>query len=140
MVHALDEIRRALVPRGILIDLRPYAGRWPVEVISSAGLHLVGHVTDLPREVSDDQASDQALETASARGWYALEQRGNFPFYYYWDTPNEMAEYIREEWEDFIRLEESTLDTIRTIWATENADARVRMRLNMVISRWQKME
>ena len=38
MVHALEEIRRVLLPGGILIDLRPLADRWRVEVVSGAGI------------------------------------------------------------------------------------------------------
>ncbi|HEY5268876.1 MAG TPA: hypothetical protein VII97_00945 [Anaerolineales bacterium] len=33
MVHALEEIQRVLAPGGTLLDLRPLADCWPVEIV-----------------------------------------------------------------------------------------------------------
>ena len=45
MVHALSEVRRVLSPDGILIDLRPLADNWPVEVVSLREVRRTGSGT-----------------------------------------------------------------------------------------------
>jgi hypothetical protein len=69
MVHALQEIVRVLVPRGLLIDLRPLLGRWPVEVAWGNEYREVGRLTDLPEGLSDDEAANQVMEEAANRNW-----------------------------------------------------------------------
>jgi hypothetical protein len=61
MVHALEEIRRILVPAGILIDLRPMAGSWPVQVVSERAQREVGRLIDLPAGLADYKASNRAM-------------------------------------------------------------------------------
>ena len=138
MVHALNEIRRVLVKSGSLIDLRPVLDRWPIEVTSNSGNHEVGRVTDLPEPVVDDGAADQAMAEAEQHGWFVRERQDVFPFFYYWDTPKEMREYIDKSWDDVIRIEDELWSHLGTSWATANADARVRIRLKMMITGLRK--
>jgi SAM-dependent methyltransferase len=135
MVHALKEIRRVLAPGGILIDLRPLAGSWPIEVASGRETREVGQVSDLPVGLEDDQAANRAMAQAEEQEWIAREREEFFPFLYYWDSPNEMKEYIDEDWEDFISVDETTWKTVRAIWAVADADARLRIRVKMLITR-----
>jgi hypothetical protein len=134
MVHALSEIRRVLVNGGILIDLRPLLDSWPIEVTSHAGNHAAGRATDLSGPLSDDEAANQAVLEAGQRGWFLHEQSDLFSFFYYWDTPNEMQEYIDETWNDVIRIEEDQWNHLKSLWATADADARVRLSLKMMIT------
>jgi hypothetical protein len=138
MVHALHEIRRVLRPDGILIDMRPISDHWPVEVLSSRNIQETGRVQDLPVGLADDEAANQSITRAAEKGWFVKEQEEFFPFYYSWDSPNEMEEYIAEEWEDFISLDEATMQATRSAWAIADADARVRMRMKVLITRWRK--
>lgn len=138
MVHALNEIHRVLIPNGTLIDLRPMLDRWPIEVISIKEVLEVGQVTDLLEPLSDDQAANQALEDAEMRGWFLREREDLFPFYYYWDTPREMQEYIDENWNDVIGIDDDLWSNLRSLWATANADARVRMCMKMMIKNLRK--
>lgn len=138
MVHALNEIRRVLVPGGFLIDLRPVLDRWPIEVSSSSEIREAGRVTDLPEPLADDEAANQAMTEASQLGWFLREDERLFSFFYYWDTPNEMQEYIEESWDDVIGVDNELWTHLRSVWATANADARVRMRMKMSIARWRK--
>jgi len=126
------------MPGGILVDLRPVLDRWPVEVSSSSENREAGRVTDLPEPLADDEAANQAMAEASQLGWFLREDERLFSFFYYWDTPNEMQEYIEESWEDVIGVENELWTQLRSIWATANADARVRMRMKMSIARWHK--
>ncbi len=139
MVHALSEIHRVLHPRGELIDLRPINDHWPVEISSSLGINQTGRLIDYPKILEDDKASEQAMEQASTQGWFTLHQKTTFPYYYYWDTPMEMEKYLEEEWEGEVGLDETTKITTRSTWASAGPDARPRLKLKMLIARWNKI-
>jgi len=139
MVHALGEIRRVLIPDGILIDLRPISDRWRIEVFSARETREVGKVTDLPLGLEDDEAANQAMKNAEANGWFQRENEAFFPLHYVWDTASQMEEWIDEEWEDFIGLEEETRRASRSAWALGDADTRIRVKAKMLITRWRKL-
>jgi hypothetical protein len=139
MVHALNEIRRVLGPLGSLIDLRPLEDRWLVEVTTSSGFQPVGRLLDHETALADDEASNRAVAQSAEQGWFLNERQTFFPFFYYWDTPNEMKEYIEKEWEGFNGLEEETLQKARSAWASGGAEARLRVRMKMMITRWRKI-
>ena len=140
MVHALDEIKRVLVPGGVLIDLRPLADHWRVEVVSLREVKRTGHVTDLPEQTNGDVASHEAMQAVEKHGWFQREQEELFPFIYAWDTPSEMEEFVGDDWKDFIELDEDTKRATRSAWAVADADSQVRIRMNVLIARWKKME
>lgn len=137
MVHALDEIRRVLVPDGVLIDIRPIMDRWPVEVVSMSGVKETGRADDFPEQINADVASNEALREVEARGWFKREREEFFSFFYSWDTPSEMEEFLAEEWPDFIELSEDAKRATRSAWAVGDADSRVRVRVKILITRWQ---
>ena len=139
MVDALSEIRRVLVPNGILIDMRPLAERWQVEVVSSRGVTESGRVDDLPEQVSGDVASNKAMQEVETRGWFMRDSEEFFPFFYSWDTPSEMEEFVDDDWADFIGLSEEDRKSTRSAWAVGNADSRVRVRVKILIARWKKL-
>jgi hypothetical protein len=138
MVHALDEIHRTLIPNGILIDLRPLEAGWPVEVSTASGFVEVGRLTDLPVAIADDEAASLAMHEAEARGWFLKLQEVEFVFFYYWDTPSEMKEFMETEWEGFEKLEDGVFEAVKSTWAVANADARIRIRVKMLITRWKE--
>jgi hypothetical protein len=138
MVHALDEIRRTLKPNGVLIDLRPVESNWSVEVSSSTGNQLAGRLNDMPVGMADDKAAFQAMREVESRGWYIKDKEEEFSFFYYWDTPSEMKEFMETEWEDFKKMEEDVFQKTKSLWTTANADARVRVRAKMLITKWEK--
>jgi hypothetical protein len=139
MVHALEQIRRCLVPSGLLIDLRPLLGGWPVEIDWGNDYREAGRLTDLPEGLSDDEAANRAMDEASRRNWFALEQGERFSLFYSWDTPNDMEQYVREEWDGFIQLDDAVSRAAKSAWAVAQADARVRVRAGMMIDRWRKV-
>jgi len=139
MVHALDEIRRTLKPNGILIDLRPVESNWSVEVSSSTGQQVAGRLNDMPMGLADDEAAFHAMREVESRGWYIKEKEEEFAFFYYWDTPSEMKEFMEDEWEDFEKMEDEVYLKVKSLWSQANADARVRVRVKMLITRWKKL-
>ncbi len=138
MVHALEEIQRVLVPNGILIDLRPLADNWRVEVVSLREVKRTGRVEDLPEQTNGDLAANEAMKEVEKRGWFKREQDELFPFIYSWDTPSEMEEFVKEDWADFIELAEDTKHVTRAAWAVADGDGRVRIKMNILIARWKK--
>jgi hypothetical protein len=138
MVHALDEIRRVLMPDGILIDLRPLAENWPVEVVSLREVKRTGRVLDLPEQTNGDVASNEAMEEVERLGWFRREQEQFFPYIYSWDMPSEMEEFVHDDWQDFIDLDDETKRATRAAWAVADADSRVRIRMNVWMARWRK--
>ena len=138
MVHALDEIRRTLKPNGTLIDLRPVSSNWSVEVSSSTGYQLAGRLNDMPVGLADDQAAFKAMREVESRRWYIKEKEEEFAFFYYWDTPSEMKEFMEIEWEDFEKMEEVVFQKAKSLWAIANADAQVRVRVKMLITKWKR--
>jgi hypothetical protein len=139
MVHALEEIRRLLVPDGILIDLRPLADNWRVEVVSLREVKRTGRVEDLPEQTNGDLAANTAMQEVEKRGWFKREQDELFAFVYSWDTPSEMEEFVNEDWGDFIELAEDTKRATRAAWAVADGDSRVRIKMNILIARWKKL-
>lgn len=120
-----------------MIDLRPVESNWQVEVSSSAGVQAAGRLTDVPAAVEDDEAAFRAMREVESRGWYSKKEEREFSFFYYWDTPSEMKQFMDEEWEDFEKLEEDVFENMRSLWTTANADARVRVRVKMLITSWE---
>ena len=138
MVHALDEIRRTLKSDGILIDLRPVEDHWAVEVASQQEVQNAGQLTDMPIGKADDEAAFRAMREVESRGWFTREREEEFSFFYYWDTPSEMKEFMDEEWEDFEKMEDEVYHTAQSLWSIADADAQVRVRVKMLITRWRK--
>src|SRR5215207_1863231 len=116
MVDALAEIRRVLVPDGVLIDLRPILDRWPVEVISTREVRETGRMQDFPIGLADDAAANRAIAQASTSGWFTRER------------------------EDFFYLDEEAKRATRSAWAIGDADARVRLKVKMLITRWKVLK
>lgn len=138
MVHALNEIRRVLIPNGILIDLRPVLDRWQVEVVSARATNVAGRVTDFEVGLADDTAANRSMLAAESNGWFIREREEFFSFVYSWDTPNEMEAWLEEEWNDFIGLGDEPKHAARSAWALADGDARVQLRMKMLIARWRK--
>ena len=139
MVHALGEIHRVLAPDGILIDLRPWGERWQIEVASASAIQETGRVTDLPGQLEGDRAANAAIQEAEQRGWFRRDHEEFFPFFYTWDTPSEMEEFIEDDWADFIALGEEAKRTTRSAWALGEADSHVRVRVKILLARWKKL-
>ncbi len=139
MVHALNEIRRVLISDGILIDLRPMLDRWPIEVASAREIRETGRMLDFPLGLADDEAANHSMVNAEQKGWFIREQQEFFSFFYSWDSPSELEEWIAAEWQDFIDMDEETKRATRSAWALGDADSQVRVRVKMLITRWKKV-
>ena len=139
MVHALNEIHRLLNPHGFLIDLRPVLDRWQVGVASGRETRETGRVTDFEVGLADDIAANESMAQAEANGWFRREREDFFSYVYSWDSPNEMEEWLEDEWNDYIELREDAKQMTRSAWALSDGDARVQLGVKMLITRWRKI-
>jgi hypothetical protein len=93
MVDALRRACRFLTPSGVIVDLHPTAMAARLEVAST----VIG-----PIEAGDapvrHAAASAALTAAAAEGLVRIEGECDFDFYSYGDSPEELAEYIEENW------------------------------------------
>jgi hypothetical protein len=138
MVHALQEVWRVLAPAGILIDMRPLADHWPVDVVSLREVKRTGHVRDLPEQTKSDIASNEAMRDVERQGWFIPERSELFQYVYSWDTPSDMEEFVNDDWQGLIELDDETKRATRAAWAVADADARVRLRMNVWIAKWRR--
>jgi hypothetical protein len=145
MVHALAECRRVLRTAGLLIDLRPFAGNWPLEVVapsasptrSTPGAWAVGRVDD-SQERPDDQAANAAIAHAVRAGWFRAERTTTFEYAWYWDTLAELEAYIAERWATVLRLPPPTQTAARQRLARVGGGARLRLRRGMILGRYRR--
>ncbi|MBX3038156.1 MAG: class I SAM-dependent methyltransferase [Anaerolineales bacterium] len=135
-LDALSEIQRLLKPNGIFIDLRALESNWRVEICDSQQYQVAGPLNDAPEGLAHDEGANQAMREVESKGWYIKEKESEFDFFYYWDTPSEMKEFLESEWEDFEKIDEAVYRKTNSLWVSARADARVRMRVKMIITKW----
>jgi hypothetical protein len=138
MVHALSEIKRIITIGGILLDLRPILDSWEIEVASSRETQITGRVHDNPTGLADDEAANNSIADAERNKWFTKEDEILFNYIYSWDSPAEMHDWMDDEWDGFISIDEETRKSTRSIWATSDGDSRVCLKMKMLITRWRK--
>jgi hypothetical protein len=136
MVHALQEIWRVLLPNGHLIDLRPRATNWPLEVVADGQVLFAGNVDNAPF-VPDDRAAEQAIQRTVRGGLYSLEQKALFDCATYWDTLDDMVNHYIDG--DTLIIPDPVLARARQLTSIPRQDKKVRLRLSMGLSRYRKL-
>jgi hypothetical protein len=101
MVHALELIWQVLRPDGILVDIHPSGEKPLIGVRRGASLLLAGALEETDDFVEYFQA-EEALIEAETRAWFKLEQRDDFRFIVYADTPGEFQMFLDENYSDAV--------------------------------------
>ena len=102
-MHALENIRAALRPGGVLVDVRP-APRHPLVELqrrgatdAGTGVLRLGQMDDIYR-IETQASADAALQTLIDRGAFAPERAETFTFVYHFDSVEGWLAYMSEHW------------------------------------------
>jgi hypothetical protein len=137
MVHALNEIWRVLTPRGRLIDLRPHATNWPLEVVLPTKTYVAGRVDNTPF-VPDEVAADAAIGRTVNERRFIPEQQRAFDCAYYWHNLDALLAYYAECGSPPLIISEKVLKRARHLVAAATEESQVRIRLRIMITCYQK--
>jgi hypothetical protein len=96
-VNALQIIRDALRPGGLLLDIRPAPEYPDVEVWRKGEAIASGQIDDSYR-IGTILATDAAMQRAIDAGWFMREQDLRFTFVYHFDSVNAWLEYMSAGW------------------------------------------
>jgi hypothetical protein len=134
MVHALLETWRVLRPGGKLVDLRPFADRWPVEVVVDGKDALAGRYDDSDK-AADDAAADAAVVEILGQGWFNKESAESFELAYYWNSAEGLKTFLEDNWTGVGTIPEEVFSRIDRL---ENERSEVRIRRSMHIASYWK--
>lgn len=119
--------------------MRPHISEWPIEIVSRETKILAGHLDNIMPGLSDDAASDNAISEVIQRGWFKEESKEFFEYAYYWDTVDQMKEYVKTEWSNSANMPENILSNTRRIALAEGKQAQIRIRRIMLIASYRKI-
>ena len=129
MVHALKEIRRVLVPSGVLVDFRPIGTSWPLEIVSAGQRRLVARV-DRAAHIRDDVVCEQVMAQALREGWFVPERQQTFAFWAHWQTAAEVSAPVT--------IPDSILAEAQLLLDQIGPNARIGIRFENIISGYRK--
>ena len=120
--------------------MRPYKSEWPVEIVSRDTQILAGQLDENKNRLSDDEASDNAISEVIQRGWFKEESKEFFEYAYYWDTVDQMNEYVKMEWSNLAIIPEDVLSNAQRIARMAGEQVQIRIRRIMLIARYRKIK
>ena len=94
MVDALTEARRVLMPKGVLIDVRPVLAPMVVEVLADNRASWAAQVSSFA-DAEEYAAADAAVGLATSRGLFVFEKRQPFEFEVYCDTSADLKQHAQ---------------------------------------------
>lgn len=138
MGHALKEVWRLLSTGGTLIDLRPIAAHWPIDVLIKGSALPVGTIDGTLR-TPHDNASNRAMAAAVRKGQFKKEGEAYFEFAYYWDSLDELKAYVDNCWSDTAVLPESAIAQVHRLVMANPTQPKIRIRRQMMIARYHRL-
>lgn len=93
MVDALSDAWRVLADGGTLLDLRPFAGRYRLELVTADAGVPIGW-TDTTIRAEDDAAADAAVARVVGDGLFARGSRVEFDIEMSWDTVRDLEGFV----------------------------------------------
>jgi hypothetical protein len=137
MVHALTEVRRVLVLGGRLVDLRPVASNWPIDVMIEGRAMLAGrakHSSQIPNEI----AANKAIAIVVHNGWFVKEREAFFEFAYYWQSIADMKAYAADRWPRRVVLPQPAIVAARRLVRQEPTRSKLRIRRKIRIASYRR--
>ena len=137
MVHALREACRVLRPGGLLIDLRPIVSHPPVDVLGGGQVAPAGRLDD-SSDAADAAACERTLRLAVEQRWLQPHETDAFGYSMYWDTLEQMLEYVTANWGE-VQVPEDVVVRAQQLADVAVRPVRVRVRLTMSIAGYVKI-
>lgn len=137
-MHALKEAQQILVPRGIMIDLRPLSVDVPLEVLYEGGRESAGMIDTSPG-LELDKAADQAIASVVKDRSYKELINEHFDFAYYWETINDMEDDLEEYWKDDVILPQEVIQQARLLLSKQRSQTQIRVGLKMKLGKYVKL-
>jgi len=137
MVHALRETCRVLRPGGLLIDLRPIVSHPPVDVLGGDQAASAGSLDD-SSDSADAVACEGALRLAVAQGWLRPHETDAFSYSMYWDTTEQMLDYVTAHWGE-VQVPEDVVVRAQRLADVAVRPVRIRIRLTLSIACYVKI-
>jgi hypothetical protein len=138
MVHALHEAWRVLVPKGLLIDLRPYNVDAPIEVVSREAVEPAG-LADTSLDTVHDEAAEIAISTIMQEGIIRELKLEYFDQNYYWNSVKGMLADVDERWKDDMVIPEVVLRRATILYKKHHGHARLRLRFHTKLVVYEKL-
>jgi hypothetical protein len=126
MVDALSDVWRVLVNGGTLVDLRPFAGEYPLHLLTRDAAIPIGE-NDTTRRADDDAAADAAVMCVVDKGLFAARSRIEFEIDIVWDTVRDLQRWVSTRKRTEIRPSYKQLERAYRN-AAEESRARPRLR------------
>ncbi len=137
MVHALREIRRVLVPRGTIIDLRPICVDVPLRIFTAAGWKSAGMVYR-GEERGHDVAANRAMRRVVNAGEYAFVKLEYFAYNWYWNTLNELKSDLDGRWKEDLFLSRENWKLARKIFKKGSGANRIMIPIRAKLGVYEK--
>lgn len=138
MVHALNEAWRVLIPRGIMIDLRPLSIDTSLDIIFKEKSESAG-IVDMSPDIEDDIAADHAIESVIKEGIYKGLSTECFELTYYWKTVKGMMADYRERWKNDVIIEENVVRRGYELFRKHRPHSKVRLLMHMKLAKFEKI-
>lgn len=133
-MHALELIWQMLKPGGTLVEIHPSGKKPPIGVCRGNELLPSGVLEETDDFVEYFQA-EAALAEAETRGWFRLEQRDDFHFIVYADTPEEFQKFLDDNYSDAV-LKPEVYERLEVLVDDGDASGQVEMDELIRISRY----
>lgn len=137
MVDALRDAWRALAEGGTLLDLRPRAAKYPLELVTADAALPVGY-TDTTSRIDDDTAADAAVATAMAEGWFSVRAQDAFEVEIFWDSVHDLERWVATRPSTRVSPSFEELETIYRKVAAANGDKRLRAMRRLVLGSYTR--
>ncbi len=139
MVHALREAWRVLIPRGVMIDLRPLCLDASVDILYKGELEFAG-TADMSLDIKSEIASNRAIDTVLSEKYYKELASERFEIAYYWDTVRGMMADMRNRWKDDVMIEESVIRRAYQLFGKHRGPKKARFLIQMKLAKYGKLK
>jgi hypothetical protein len=122
-VDALERMRAALRPDGLLLDIRPARAQPWVEVQRADARERLGQIDDSYR-ISTLESADAALQVLIDARRFMLEQETTFGYIYHCDDVDAWLSFMGEHWNS-ATMSDDVIDRARTALAEGEGELRI---------------